>query len=202
MAPNLSEDEADDLIYLARTGDQEELTTSLTSLASRENVSPAEILISAKDEGKSTCLHMAAANGHLATVKLLLSHFANRPQAEKQAFLDAPNEYGNTGLHWASLSGHLPVVKLLVESGASVAIANNKEYVPLDLASFNDKVDVVDYFLKQSGDLENENNESSQGEGLAAAVGDVEMDDGDDVDEKDKKESVSSGSEKEKGGDR
>ena len=65
MAPQLSEDEIDDLLYAARTGDQDELTTLLSSLAKRENVSPAEILISAKDEGKSTCLHMATGNGHL-----------------------------------------------------------------------------------------------------------------------------------------
>jgi hypothetical protein len=65
MAPQLTEDEIDDLVYLARTGENEELTTFLGSLAEREKVSPAEILLSAKDEGKSTCLHMAAANGHV-----------------------------------------------------------------------------------------------------------------------------------------
>jgi len=65
MAPQLTEDEIDDLIYLARIGENEELTTFLGSLVEREKVSPAEILLSAKDEGKSTCLHMAAANGHV-----------------------------------------------------------------------------------------------------------------------------------------
>lgn len=64
MAPQLSEDEVDDLIYLARTGDNDELQSLLTTIAEREKVSPAEVLIAAKDEGKSTCLHMAAANGH------------------------------------------------------------------------------------------------------------------------------------------
>jgi hypothetical protein len=65
MAPQLSEDEIDDLLYAARTGDKDELTTLLSSLGEREKVSPAEILVSAKDEGKSTCLHMATGNGHL-----------------------------------------------------------------------------------------------------------------------------------------
>jgi len=94
----------------------------------------------------------------------------------KQAFLDAPNEYGNTGLHWAALSGHLDVVKVLVEAGASVALANDKNYVPLDLASFNEKFDVVDYFLKQSEQLESKN----EGDGLSGAVGgvSVEVEDG------------------------
>ncbi len=64
MAPQLSEDEIDDLLYAARTGEKDELTTLLSSLADREKVSPAEILTSATDDGKSTCLHMATGNGH------------------------------------------------------------------------------------------------------------------------------------------
>jgi hypothetical protein len=64
MAPQISEDEIDDLLYAARIGDKDDLTTLLSSLAEREKVSPAEILTSAKDEGKSTCLHMATGNGH------------------------------------------------------------------------------------------------------------------------------------------
>lgn len=64
MAPNLSEDEIDDLVYLARTGDDAELTGMLQGLVTRENATPAEILAAAKDDGKATCLHMAAANGH------------------------------------------------------------------------------------------------------------------------------------------
>lgn len=65
MAPQLNEEEIDDLLYSARVGDKDELTTLLSSLAEREKVSPAEILTSAKDEGKSTCLHMATGNGHV-----------------------------------------------------------------------------------------------------------------------------------------
>lgn len=65
MAPKLSEDEIDDLVYLARTGDDSELTEMLSTLAERENAAPAEILLAAKDEGKSTTLHMATGNGHV-----------------------------------------------------------------------------------------------------------------------------------------
>ncbi|KAL2262514.1 hypothetical protein VTK26DRAFT_1094 [Humicola hyalothermophila] len=173
MAPQLNVEEIDDLLYAARTGDKDELTTLLSSLAEREKVSTAEILASAKDEGKSTCLHMATGNGHAEIVTLLLGHFASRPKEEKQAFLDAPNEYGNTGLHWAAMGGHLPVVKLLVESGASPALANDKNYVPLDLASFGDKFEVVDYFLAQAGGLEDENGK----EGLNKAVEGAQLDD-------------------------
>jgi uncharacterized protein len=66
MTPQLSEDEIDDLIYFSRAGEEEDLEALIKSLAEREKVSTAEILTAAKDEGKSTCLHMATGNGHLS----------------------------------------------------------------------------------------------------------------------------------------
>lgn len=63
MAPNLSGEEIDDLIYLARVGEDAELTQMLKELAGRENVTVAEVLEAARDDGQATCLHMAAANG-------------------------------------------------------------------------------------------------------------------------------------------
>lgn len=65
MAPQISEDEIDDLIYFARAGEDGDLMTSVTALAEREKVAPAVILMAAKDQGKSTVLHMATGNGHL-----------------------------------------------------------------------------------------------------------------------------------------
>ncbi|KAL1871094.1 ankyrin repeat-containing protein [Diaporthe australafricana] len=173
MAPKLSEDDIDDLIYFARAGEVADLNESLATLSSREGVSPAEIITAAKDEGKSTCLHMATGNGHLEIVKIILSHFADRPKEEKQALLDAQNEFGNTGLHWAALGGHLELVKLLVAEGASPAVANDKNYVPLDSASFGEKHDVVDFFLGQMEKLETENGDA--GGGLEKAAGGLEV---------------------------
>ncbi|PHH65652.1 hypothetical protein CDD81_1738 [Ophiocordyceps australis] len=171
MAPQLSEDEIDDVIYFARAGDESELAESLQALAMREEVSRAEILQAAQDEAKSTALHMATGNGHLATVRKMLSVFEQRPKEEKQLFLDAANEHGNTGLHWAALGGHLEVVKELLEQGASPAIANEKNYVPLDLALFNDKAQVAEYFLSFSGQLEMKNEEA----GLSKAAEMVQL---------------------------
>lgn len=62
--PALSEEEIDDLIYFSRAGEYKDLAETLSALATREGVSQAEILVAAKDEGKSTCLHMATGNGH------------------------------------------------------------------------------------------------------------------------------------------
>lgn len=65
MAPSLSEEDIDDLVYLARAGEDAELTEMLQELATRDAATPADILIAAReDQSKATCLHMAAANGH------------------------------------------------------------------------------------------------------------------------------------------
>lgn len=104
----------------------------------------------------------------------LLSHFTT-PGEQKTAFLDAPNEFGNTGLHWAALGGHLSVVKFLVEQGANVGVANDKEYIPLDLAGFGEKTEVVDYFLAGMREMEGKN-----GEGLGNAAESLELGEADD----------------------
>lgn len=75
MAPQLSEDELDDVVYLARTGQDADLTETLTSLAVREQTTTAAILIAASDEGKSTTLHMAAGNGHKGVSEAGISLF-------------------------------------------------------------------------------------------------------------------------------
>lgn len=65
MAPQLTEEEIDDLIYFARAGEDSDLSETLKELAEREKVTPAEILVAARDERKATTLHMAAGNGHI-----------------------------------------------------------------------------------------------------------------------------------------
>lgn len=62
-------------------------------------------------------------------------------------------------------------MKLLVAEGASPAVANDKNYVPLDSASFGEKHDVVDFFLAQMEKLETKN----AGAGLDQAAGGLEV---------------------------
>jgi ankyrin repeat protein len=118
--------------------------------------------------------------GHNLTISIdvvrqLVEYFDSRSKEEKQAFLDEGNEHGNTGLHWAALGGHLDIVKYLLEKGASPALANEANYVPLDLAYFNNHNEVAQFFLKAAEKLEPKDEES----GLSAAVESVEIDGGD-----------------------
>ena len=105
-------------------------------------------------------------------MRKIIGHFASAPKDQKQGFLDAFNEHDNTGLHWAALGGHLDTVKLLLESGASPALANEKNYVPLDLAFFNNHEAVAQYFLSFSKDIESKNEQEG---GLNGAVEGLEV---------------------------
>jgi len=68
MPTNLSEDEIDDLLYFARTGDKEEFNTANEELCKRENITLVELLEAARDEQSGNgVLHMAAANGFEGT---------------------------------------------------------------------------------------------------------------------------------------
>ena len=69
MVPSLSEDEIDDLLYLARTGDNVEFNSLNEELCKRENASVQELLAVAKDDQSGNgVLHMAAANGYDGTI--------------------------------------------------------------------------------------------------------------------------------------
>ncbi len=74
-------------------------------------------------------------------------------------------------MHWAALGGHLDTVKFLMEHGASPALANERDYVPLDMANQNEKKQVSEYFLSFLGKLESESNE----EGLSSAAASIEI---------------------------
>lgn len=65
MAPSVSEDEIDDLLYFARTGDIEEFDGLRKELCEREKISPSDLLQLARDDQSGNGIpHMAAANGH------------------------------------------------------------------------------------------------------------------------------------------
>jgi len=72
-------------------------------------------LIHFADQSGNTALHMAAANGHAAVVRLLLAAGADP---------EAVNKDGNTPLHWAASNGKEETVQALLHSSADVLQRN------------------------------------------------------------------------------
>lgn len=67
-AEHLSADEVDDVLYLARANEAEELKGLLSELAEKYKMSQGEILESCVDkESANTAIHLLSANGHNGT---------------------------------------------------------------------------------------------------------------------------------------
>lgn len=64
-SPTLTEDQIDDLLYLARTGDTADLKIELVQLAKNNSTTPSSIIAATVDPNSGNgLLHMASANGH------------------------------------------------------------------------------------------------------------------------------------------
>ncbi|KAE8224119.1 hypothetical protein CF319_g2952 [Tilletia indica] len=104
---SLSDETLDDLLYLARAGETDDLREALGTATSQHAGSTTErVLTAAVNEQGNGLLHYSCANGHLTTVEYLL------PLHSLELLL-RPNQSGNTPLHWAALNGNSDVVKAL-----------------------------------------------------------------------------------------
>ncbi|KAL7665544.1 Uncharacterized protein ABC855_g1137 [[Candida] zeylanoides] len=139
--PTLSQEEMDCVILDAREGDLDTLREIFTEL------SPSLLLSIKDDVTLSTPLHMAAANGHSAVVKYLLS-IVDAEDAQKLA--SQANETGNTPLHWAAYAGHLDIVRLLVdEYKVDPFVKNSMGHDAIYEAENNGRDDIEQWFLRK-----------------------------------------------------
>ena len=84
-------------------------------------------------------MHVACANGHIETVKVLLNTHCD---------VNAVNKDGCTALFLATQNKHLQVVKMLVKRGVDVNIASNAGFSPLHVAADTSQVEVVRCLLE------------------------------------------------------
>ncbi|KAK8208429.1 ankyrin repeat-containing domain protein [Phyllosticta capitalensis] len=156
----LNEDEIDELLYLARANEADDLPTYLAEvqkLPQYEGASAADILCAAVDvQSGNSVLHYAAANGHSAVLDVIKKTLASAYASSDayKSFVNLRNSSGNTALHWAALNGHLDAVKLLVSLGADAAVLNAAGHDAVYEAEQNDKNDVVSWLLVEGGALD------------------------------------------------
>nr|XP_054757020.1 putative ankyrin repeat protein RF_0381 [Lytechinus pictus] len=128
----------------AETGQQECLRTlvdlvTMTQSGDRNNVDMVEcILASSADVNKqnktgNTALHIAASNGHLEILGILLESRAD-VNVQDGPLVDKQDAQGKTPLHLAVEGGFSPVMEALVEFGADLNIQTNNGETCLHLA--------------------------------------------------------------------
>ncbi|AJW25416.1 Yar1p [Saccharomyces cerevisiae YJM693] len=158
----LDQEDQDTIILDARAGDLDSLKDIFTTLVSPELLSTCK-----ESESDSTALHMAAANGHIETVRYILETVSRANSAEDlKAFVNEVNKTGNTALHWASLNGKLDVVKLLCdEYEADPFIRNKFGHDAIFEAENSGKEEVETYFLKKYDVEPEDDEEDTQTEG-------------------------------------
>ena len=84
-------------------------------------------------------IHLAARNGHIEIVQLLLDHGTH---------VNAPGANDSTPLHEAALYQHLDIVKLLVDKGANINIVDAFNNTPADLALRDNPLSPVAYYFQ------------------------------------------------------
>jgi len=161
----LTADEIDDVLYLVRVNEQDELKSFISELAQKHSVTEAAILEASIDaESKNTAIHFCAANGLTGLLTTLLELAKSTPQSE---FINARNDAGNTPLHWAALNGHLETSKALISVGADMWIRNNAGNLAIFEAERAGKDDIVAYLLQVGG---TEKEQEVEGEGGSAVT--------------------------------
>jgi hypothetical protein len=100
------------------------LTTSVKRLLSIRNIT-----VNVKDDRKGwTPLHLAAYNGHVEIIRLLLLNGAE---------VNAKNNRGRTPLYCAALNGHIDILHLLVENGADLEAQDDDGWRALHYAALH-----------------------------------------------------------------
>ena len=124
----------------ALTGDLEEIETLITYNPS---------VVHDKDENNDTPLHIAAREGFLSAVKLLI---------EKGADIHAGDNEDSTPLDVAAGSGKFEVVEFLVEMGTDLKHSDINGNTALHFAIFGNDAEIARYLIEHGADTKAVNN--------------------------------------------
>lgn len=118
-------------LNFARYGQSDRLKSMLES----------KLPVNLQDHKGNTLLMLAAYNGNLECVKLLISF---------GAIVDKKNDRGQTPLAGVCFKGYLEIVKLLVKAGANIYENNGLGTTPIMFASMFGNYDIVKYLNEQN----------------------------------------------------
>ena len=80
------------------------------------------------DQDKNTPLHIAATNGRLEIVQLIIQNAVEK---------NPVNDFGNTPLHLAATHGHLEASRVILKNTSDCSPENNFGKTPLEFARKN-----------------------------------------------------------------
>ena len=151
MADKLSVSDSVTKVYQSARDGSSNLTDLLKRLKTEQRKAALET--KTKDGGHFvTPLIIAALNGHLNSVKILLGYGAD---IEARGTLKIENDVieGCTPLWAAAASGHLNVVKLLIERNADVDGRTSTGSTPLRVAAYEGHLDTVRCLVESGADV-------------------------------------------------
>lgn len=107
----------------AGQGDLAGLAVFVKSLAQREKVTEAEVLISCKDDFQRTAAHIAAQLGQRSSIETLAALLDS--EEDKTTYFNMANRFtGDRPVHTAMRFGYLEVLRTLVTHGADPTAKN------------------------------------------------------------------------------
>ena len=131
-------------------------TADLSDLLKRLNSDERKTALETKTKDGdliTTPLIIAARNGNLETVKILLRYKADIESRGTLKFPDGDVVEGCTPLWAAAATGHLDVVELLIEQNAEVDSRTLIGSTPLRIAAYNGWLDIVSCLVEHGADV-------------------------------------------------
>lgn len=122
--------------------------------------------VSSADSTGSLPLHIAALNGHIDAVRLLL---------EKGAAVSAGDRDNTTPLICAAMRGHMDVVTFLLDHGASITERDYFGNTPFLAAAGSGNAELVTYFLDRGFDINQQDLQGRSALHMAAFRGNAAM---------------------------
>ena len=111
-----------------------------------------EMLYTKGDQGR-TILHLAAFNGRLNLVQVVLAHRVLDNKIKEAKYVNAKADDGDTPLHMAALSGSKDAAELLLGKAAEVDAKNDEGETPLHYAAGEGHKDVAELLLANRADV-------------------------------------------------